>query len=233
MVGGSAAPPACIATQWKFGQTCGCAAGCGSGTCNCGTCSCLPGTGGPTCNSTVDCFGNITQPGQPVAQVDVCGVCGGDGKSCLGCDGTPHGPTYDKCGVCGGYGSTCFQTCFEETCSKCTEYGEGCVWCASSGTCLDKVHSVQCNVTVYNETGECPTFLGLNTLDTGLSLGAIAGITIGAAVGLAILIFGGKKGYDYYHKLGTHMDGTQNNPMYKDPNTGGNNPFYADDGTKA
>jgi hypothetical protein len=39
--------------------------------------------------------------------VDVCGVCGGNGKSCLGCDGKPNGAKKDKCGVCGGDGSTC------------------------------------------------------------------------------------------------------------------------------
>jgi len=37
---------------------------------------------------------------------DICGVCGGDGLSCLGCDDIPYsGKTYDSCGVCGGKGN--------------------------------------------------------------------------------------------------------------------------------
>jgi len=39
---------------------------------------------------------------------DVCGVCGGDGSSCKGCDGIPNsGKVYDACRVCGGTGLTC------------------------------------------------------------------------------------------------------------------------------
>ena len=35
--------------------------------------------------------------------VDACGVCGGDGSSCAGCDKVPNsGKQYDQCGVCGG-----------------------------------------------------------------------------------------------------------------------------------
>ncbi|KAF2075388.1 hypothetical protein CYY_003312 [Polysphondylium violaceum] len=37
---------------------------------------------------------------------DICGVCGGDGQSCLGCDDIPYSKkTYDSCGVCGGRGN--------------------------------------------------------------------------------------------------------------------------------
>ena len=40
--------------------------------------------------------------------VDVCGVCNGDGKSCLDCAGIPNGTTtVDLCGVCGGDNSSC------------------------------------------------------------------------------------------------------------------------------
>merc|ERR1711998_8053 len=47
---------------------------------------------------------------------DMCGVCGGDGSSCAGCDGKPHsGLRFDACNVCGGTGSfdlcgNCFQS---------------------------------------------------------------------------------------------------------------------------
>ncbi|EGG24198.1 hypothetical protein DFA_06345 [Cavenderia fasciculata] len=40
------------------------------------------------------------------AKVDVCGVCGGAGKSCVGCDGVPFsGKVVDVCGTCGGNGA--------------------------------------------------------------------------------------------------------------------------------
>jgi len=39
-------------------------------------------------------------------ELDVCGVCGGDGSSCRGCDGVPNsGKELDSCGKCGGDGS--------------------------------------------------------------------------------------------------------------------------------
>lgn len=44
-------------------------------------------------------------------RIDACGVDGGDGTSCLGCDGRPypHGgaPVLDACGRCGGDGTSC------------------------------------------------------------------------------------------------------------------------------
>jgi FG-GAP-like repeat len=46
-------------------------------------------------------------PGGPI--VDACGVCGGSGASCSGCDSVSASNTkLDACGVCGGDGSSCF-----------------------------------------------------------------------------------------------------------------------------
>ena len=64
---------------------------------------------------------------------DVCGMCGGDGVSCKGCDGVPNsGLKYDGCtstenleGICGGDNSAC----------------AGCDGLPKSGTVLD-----QCSV---------------------------------------------------------------------------------------
>jgi len=40
---------------------------------------------------------------------DVCGVCGGNGTSCLGCNGVPNSNLIvDNCGVCGGNNVECF-----------------------------------------------------------------------------------------------------------------------------
>jgi len=46
-------------------------------------------------------------------KLDVCGVCGGDGTSCLsGCDNRPFSnATVDLCGVCGGDGQSCLSGC--------------------------------------------------------------------------------------------------------------------------
>lgn len=42
------------------------------------------------------------------ATFDICNVCDGDGSSCLDCAGIPFGGrTIDECGICGGDGSTC------------------------------------------------------------------------------------------------------------------------------
>jgi hypothetical protein len=55
-----------------------------------------------SCN--VDCKGVING----VAKIDQCGVCNGNGKTCLDCAGIPNGgKVIDKCGVCGGNNSTC------------------------------------------------------------------------------------------------------------------------------
>lgn len=36
-------------------------------------------------------------------RVDICGVCGGNGTLCAGCDGIPwSNTTVDRCGICGG-----------------------------------------------------------------------------------------------------------------------------------
>jgi len=45
-------------------------------------------------------------------EFDVCGVCGGDGTGCDGCDGVAgSGAVEDECGVCGGDGSSCAPVC--------------------------------------------------------------------------------------------------------------------------
>jgi hypothetical protein len=51
-----------------------------------------------------DCSGN--QLGTQL--LDVCGICGGNGKSCLDCFGVPYGSGFlDACNVCNGTNTTC------------------------------------------------------------------------------------------------------------------------------
>jgi rRNA maturation protein Nop10 len=62
-------------------------------------------------------------------QRDVCSVCGGNGTSCLGCDGLVWShKENDICGVCGGDTSTCVP-CFNKTfdaCGVCEGDGSTC-----------------------------------------------------------------------------------------------------------
>ena len=49
-----------------------------------------------------DCIGNT---------LDICGVCGGDGKTCLGCDGQPNsGKIWNRCGKCALPSEPCVLT---------------------------------------------------------------------------------------------------------------------------
>lgn len=42
---------------------------------------------------------------------DQCGLCGGDGTTCLDCLGQPNGTAHpDACGICNGDGSSCAGT---------------------------------------------------------------------------------------------------------------------------
>ena len=87
---------------------------------------------------------------------DVCGVCEGDGSSCLDCEGTPNGDAeLDECGVCGGSGIAdgacdcdgnvdagcgCGETgpsgC-DETCGSTLEFDECGVCGGDDSTCLE------------------------------------------------------------------------------------------------
>ncbi|GAM23795.1 hypothetical protein SAMD00019534_069700, partial [Acytostelium subglobosum LB1] len=65
----------------------------------------------------------------------------------------------------------------------------------------------------------------------GVAVGAaaIAGIVVGAVVALSLMIFGGKKGYDYW-KLNKEakMTVSSSNPLYTNNPNQGTNPFYGE-----
>ena len=50
-------------------------------------------------NSCFDCKGVAFGS----AKLDACGVCGGDGHTCIGCTGLPDFSKIDACGVCNGH----------------------------------------------------------------------------------------------------------------------------------
>ena len=73
--------------------------------------------------SCLDCAG--TPFGN--AQRDQCGICKGDGKSCLDCAGIINGPNrVDSCGVCGGNG----KSCIPDACNIIGGNGASCLDCA-------------------------------------------------------------------------------------------------------
>jgi len=54
----------------------------------------------------ITCIG--CDPEDNAAQVDLCGICGGNGDSCIGCDGiVASGIRWDACGECGGRNESC------------------------------------------------------------------------------------------------------------------------------
>ena len=96
----------------------------------------------------------ITQPGPEICDnkdndcdgqtdeglYDVCGICGGNGQSCLDCEGTPFGTKVkDICNVCGGNGTSCldcagtpFGTKTKDLCGVCDGDNSTCKDCAGT-----------------------------------------------------------------------------------------------------
>lgn len=68
---------------------------------------------------------------------DICGVCGGNGTSCLDCQGVPNGDAQvDQCGICDGDGTSCLDcngvprgTAKEDRCGACGGDGMSCISC--------------------------------------------------------------------------------------------------------
>jgi len=74
-----------------------------------------------------------------------------------------------------------------------------------------------------------PNFFGdLNTEQAaGLGAGIIAVIVLGAAAGVASLLIGSKKGYDWYHSSqGAKQTVVQDNPLYETNNSTVENPLF-------
>jgi len=87
----------------------------------------------PACQSFLDCNGQCGG----TAVLDVCGVCEGQGDTCLGCDGEPNsGKVLDECEVCGGDDSTCLgcdgvknSGKVLDVCGDCDGDGKQCLGC--------------------------------------------------------------------------------------------------------
>lgn len=151
--------------------------------------------------------------------MDVCGVCGGNGSECLGCNNIPFGPKADACGVCGGNGSECFNPCPGTDCASCTG-SRNCVWCSSNNKCYLSSNTKNCTGSLIRNCGLTPAQIA------GISVGAAAGIAIGAAAAIGIVGYGGKKGYDAWLRHKNNLEGVNQNPLYQDSGRTGTNPFY-------
>jgi hypothetical protein len=83
----------------------------------------------------LDCLGNPNGS----AQIDACGVCGGNGTSCLDCQGVPFGTKIiDQCGVCGGT-NMCLDcagtpngSAGPDRCGVCAGDGTSCLGCVET-----------------------------------------------------------------------------------------------------
>jgi hypothetical protein len=81
-----------------------------------------------------DCDGQVDE------NTDVCGICGGDGKSCLDCAGKPFGTAIkDACGVCNGDNKSCVDcagtpngSAIKDKCGVCNGDNKSCVDCAGT-----------------------------------------------------------------------------------------------------
>jgi len=199
-----------------------CTGQCGNGTCTCGKCICPSGFAGATCNEIVDCTGEPVPQGQTPKKLDICGVCGGNGTSCIGCDGIPFGKQYDKCGICGGDGSSCYNPCPGTSCSQCVST-DTCSWCNSDKKCYPNTHS-GCGATF---TSNCALLLSTPAIvGTALGAAAIAGIVIGAAIFFALGALGAKKSYDVWMSKRGDLNAATRNPLYNDSGMSGVNPLH-------
>lgn len=102
--------------------------------------------------------------------IDACGVCNGDGKSCIGCDGIRNsGMEWDDCGVCGG--NNACKGCdgnngVEDWCGVCRGDGSTCGGCDGEGSVYD-----DCGVCGGdNSTCKCVKYHGFYTKDMNYML---------------------------------------------------------------
>ncbi|KAK5583879.1 hypothetical protein RB653_005483 [Dictyostelium firmibasis] len=62
-----------------------------------------------------------------------------------------------------------------------------------------------------------------------VSTAVVAGVTVAGAIALGIFLYGGKKGYDYWQdNKSKGLTGASSNPLYKESDNAGQNPFYND-----
>ncbi|KNC51081.1 uncharacterized protein AMSG_07070 [Thecamonas trahens ATCC 50062] len=95
---------------------------------------------------------------------DVCGVCGGDGGTCIGCNGLPMsngGAIVDACGVCAGGATSCNTTCapggMQYDClgvcgGDARTDGCGVCWSAADSLAFADLHRDECGICFGNNS---------------------------------------------------------------------------------
>ncbi len=122
------------------------------------------------CNGSTDEGNPTTGP-----RVDQCGICAGNGTTCLDCKGTPNGTAkVDSCGVCGGDGKSCLDcngtvngTAKKDICNVCGGNGTSCLDC--KGTMNGTARLDECGVC----GGDGLSCLSCSTIDQSTTLGAL------------------------------------------------------------
>ncbi|GAM19977.1 hypothetical protein SAMD00019534_031520 [Acytostelium subglobosum LB1] len=196
------------ATQCNNGNVCN------VGVCTNGTCSYVPNTcddGNPCTDDSCDPLNGCAHTATTCPDLGLCQI--------------------GACSTTGGCGLT------NRTCTQPTDFCQdvlcdprlGCITFAK--TCVPSNPDCQYGV-CNNGTQKCefhdysPLPFGCNKAAV-ISTGVIAAIVVAGAVALAIMIFGGKKGYDYWKNSRDHKIASLNsNPLYTQNPASGNNPMY-------
>jgi hypothetical protein len=107
-------------------------------------------------------------------RIDACGVCGGDGTSCSGCDGIPFsGLQSDDCGVCNGFGNKdcaghCFGGADNDDCGECSGGTSGvapnslkdCAGICRGNATVDNCNTCVSDFTAFNGNMDCNNVCG-------------------------------------------------------------------------
>jgi len=218
----------------------------GHGTCNCdGSCTCSGGWAGVVCDCSTTCKNGCSGHGTCVCGQCQCDVgyqllddcsckdscpsnCNNNGD--CGCDGT--------C-TCYGYTGDACQTqdpCSNSTCTACQK-DPNCGWCSDYNVCENKYFPSQSRCLKAKKTfaTTCPNSK-LQTAVTSVTENqttTIAVVVVAvlllllAIVALVIYMRKKKETNDFLLTGMMTTDNIGNNPLFKDKEVGGDNPFYA------
>ncbi len=212
-------------------------------------CGCVPCTTECTQGEIVSTDGcgcvpyNVTVPPSSPQECpegfDLCGVCGGSGDTCIGCDGAVGTEKWvDPCKVVCGDGSTC-PTCLNDNCAVCTMdvdicgvcggNGSGCVGCDGLPPTLTRPQTKydQCGVCGGNGTsclgcdgrpfsGDCPSAISVGAAAAVASLTALAAVS---AIALAAILLRFRKRPELLYQawdeaIKDHVTALAENPIY-------------------
>ena len=178
-------------------------------------------------NTKVHCKG--CSPTDDTAVFDECGVCGGTGESCRGCDGQLFSDkVVDACGVCDGDNSSCID-CLGVVNGNATL--DACGVCnGDSSTCLDCM-GVPNGGAVVDECGVCGGDNSCVGVTTGIAIaGGLAGLAAAFAIASVIFFFVSRAHMMKIDSmLAKQLGATRSNPLYQAKYKQRTNPLYKGD----